>query len=80
MKYLLLILAFFVIFWYYKKKRVRDKRAKEALEVEMRACKNCGFYFSISSADIKNKPENWSIQFCSDKCYKEYLEKSGESG
>lgn len=78
MKYLLLILAFLVIFWYYKKKRVKEKTAKRALEMEMRACKNCGVYFSVPGDKDPRKSENRDLQFCSEKCYREYLEKSGK--
>ncbi|MFN4197008.1 MAG: hypothetical protein ACK4FM_03260 [Caldimicrobium sp.] len=78
MKYLLLMLAIFVIFWYYKKSRSKKKITKRALEMEMRACKNCGVYFSLPEDKSPGELENRDLQFCSEKCYREYLEKSGE--
>jgi len=80
MKYLLLLLFFFLLFWYYKKRIVKsafEKRKKSSGNaiVKMRACDHCSAYFAEKEG-IKVEREGKEFFFCSEKCFKDYFEKS----
>ncbi len=74
MKYLFLVVLFFIIFWYYKKRKVRTQE-KKRLELQLKACFNCGIYVAQGEA-IKITSENKEILFCSERCLKEYLKRN----
>lgn len=74
MKYIILILFFFLIYWYYKKNRESKKNRRKFIEREMKECRNCGVYFHYQETPYLDEA-NKRIYFCSEKCYKEFLEK-----
>lgn len=80
MKYLLLLLFFFLLFWYYKKiiiKSAFKKRKKSSGNafVEMKVCEHCSAYFAEKEG-IKVERGDKELFFCSEKCFKDYSEKS----
>ncbi len=74
MKFLIILLLFILFLWYYRKRKLEKLVKKKVLEVEMRACDNCGVFFSAKEP-LATKEETKILFFCSEKCYREYLDK-----
>ncbi len=75
MKLLIILLLIFFLFWYYRKKiqvLKSEKQKEKALKLEMRACESCGVFFPATEG-YKIKREDKEINFCSEKCFKEFL-------
>lgn len=78
MKILIILLFIFIVFWYYRKKKRGLRNEKQrALKVEMRACESCGVFFSESEG-YKIIRGDKEMNFCSEKCFEEFLSKERE--